>query len=124
MALSFDKHLIALGEVDKENGIEIYGSLMGYDEEVVYSFKSIRDRVVFTNRRIITINTQGVTGKKKEFFSIFYCMLTAFSVETAGTFDLDCELKLYLSPIGEIQLNFVRGTDIQKLSQLIADHVK
>ena len=38
------------------------------DERIVGSYQSLRDGVVFTNKRVITINIQGVTGKKKGFY--------------------------------------------------------
>lgn len=63
-------------------------------EEVVGSFKAMRDGVVFTNKRIIAVNVQGITGSKKDFTSLPYSKVVAFSVETAGTFDLDAELDL------------------------------
>ncbi|MGL4994001.1 MAG: PH domain-containing protein [Bacteroidales bacterium] len=124
MALSFIKQVVSLSEVDKDNGVDIYGALMAYDEEVIYSYKSVRDRAIFTNKRVIIIDTQGITGKKKEFLSIFYSKISAFSIETAGSFDLDCDLKLFVSPMGEVELGFIRGTDIYKISQLMSTHIK
>ena len=58
-------------------------------EEIIQSFRGMRDGVVFTNKRIFAINVQGITGKKKDFTSLPYSKIQAFSVETAGTFDLD-----------------------------------
>ena len=66
-------------------------------EEIIQSFRGIRDGVVFTNKRIITINVQGITGKKKDFTSLPYSKIQAYSIETAGTFDLDCELDFFLA---------------------------
>lgn len=63
-------------------------------EQVISAFQSIRDGIVFTNMRIIAINVQGVTGKKKDFTSLPYSKIQAYSVETAGVFDLDSELEL------------------------------
>ena len=60
------------------------------------SYKSIRDGVVFTNKRIIAINVQGVTGKKKDFTSIPYSKISTYYLETAGTIDLDDKLEVYL----------------------------
>ena len=63
-------------------------------ETIIGSFQTIRDGVVFTNKRIITINIQGITGKKKDFTSLPYKKIQAYSVETAGVLDLDSELDL------------------------------
>ncbi len=61
------------------------------------AFKIIRDVFVFTERRVILIDVQGVTGSKVEFMSVPYRAITRFSIETAGTFDLDAELKIWVS---------------------------
>ena len=64
------------------------------NEVIHLAFKGIRDSVTFTNRRIIALNAQGITGKTKDYTSLPYSKIQAFSVETAGTFDLDSELEL------------------------------
>ncbi len=74
---------------------------------VFAAFQTIRDMVVFTNKRIIAINVQGITGKKKDFTSLPYSKVQAFSVETAGTLDLDCEMELWFSGLGAVKFEFV-----------------
>lgn len=92
-------------------------------EEIVNCFQSIRDGVVFTNLRIITINIQGITGKKKDFTSLPYNKIQAFSVETAGAFDLDSELELWFSGLGKIKLEFIGATDVAYLCKMISEKV-
>lgn len=92
-------------------------------EELVRSFQSIRDGVVFTNLRIITINIQGITGKKKDFTSLPYNKIQAFSVETAGAFDLDSELELWFSGMGHVKLEFIGATDVAYLCKMISQRV-
>ena len=92
-------------------------------EEIVRCFQSIRDGVVFTNKRIIAINVQGLTGKKKDFTSLPYNKIQAFSVETAGAFDLDSELDLWFSGMGRIRLEFIGSADIVHLCKLISEKV-
>lgn len=92
-------------------------------EEIVRSFQSIRDGVVFTNLRIITINIQGITGKKKDFTSLPYSKIQAFSVETAGAFDLDSELELWFSGMGRVKLEFIGATDVAHLCKMISQQV-
>ena len=92
-------------------------------EEIVNCFQSIRDGVVFTNLRIITINIQGITGKKKDFTSLPYNKIQAFSVETAGAFDLDSELELWFSGMGSVKLEFIGATDVAHLCKLISEKV-
>ena len=64
-------------------------------EEVVSCYRSVRDGVVFTNKRLIAINIQGITGKKKAITVLPFDRIQAFSVETAGVIDLDSELYLW-----------------------------
>ena len=92
-------------------------------EEIIASYQSIRDGVVFTNLRIITINVQGITGKKKDFTSLPYSKIQAFSVETAGAFDLDSELELWFSGMGRIKLEFIGAADITHICKMISEKV-
>lgn len=92
-------------------------------EEMIAAFKAIRDSVVFTNKRVIAINVQGITGKKVDYTSLPYSKVQAFSVETAGIFDLDCELDLYFSSIGQIRFELRDCEDIVALNRIIASYV-
>ncbi len=91
-------------------------------ETVVASFKAVRDFVVFTDKRLIAVNVQGITGKKRDFSSLPYAKIQAFSVETAGTFDLDTELELWFSGLGKVRLEFKGSADIRALGQMIATY--
>ena len=92
-------------------------------EELIGSYQSIRDGVVFTDKRIVAINVQGITGKKKDFTSLPYSKIQAFSVETAGVFDLDSELDLWFSGMGRVKLEFIGSTDVAHLCKLISEKV-
>jgi hypothetical protein len=92
-------------------------------ESILSTYKGIRDGVVFTNKRIIAINVQGLTGKKKDFTSLPYNKVQAFSVETAGAFDLDSELDLWFSGMGRIRLEFIGAADVAYLCKLISEKV-
>ncbi len=91
-------------------------------EEVIDSYSSVRDYVVFTTKRIITVNIQGV-GAKRDYTSIPYSRIQVFSVETAGVFDLEAELEIYISSIGKLTFEFSRGSKIQEIGQVIAQYV-
>ncbi|ADU47487.1 PH domain-containing protein [Intrasporangium calvum] len=93
------------------------------DEQIVASFKAVRDFVVFTNRRLMAVNVQGITGKKRDFTSLPYNKIQAFSVETAGTFDLDAELDLWFSGMGKVRLEFKGQVDVRALGKMIAGYV-
>ncbi|MBP2477884.1 hypothetical protein JOF53_006756 [Crossiella equi] len=91
-------------------------------EELIAAFKTVRDYVVFTNKRLIAVNVQGMLGKKKDFTSLPYNKIQAFSIETAGTFDLDAELELWFSGLGKVRLEFRGDSDIRKIAMVIGMH--
>lgn len=97
--------------------------LLIQDEELLAAFKGARDYVVFTNKRLIAVNVQGITGKKRDYTSLPYSKVQAFSVETAGTFDLDAELDLWFSGLGKVRLEFKGQVDVRALSQLVAAYI-
>jgi len=91
-------------------------------ETVIGTYKSVRDGVVFTNKRIIAINVQGITGKKQDYTSIPYSKISTFSLETAGIFDLDSELELYMSGVGKVKFQFTGSTDVKAICKAISQY--
>lgn len=91
-------------------------------EHIIGTYQSIRDGVIFTNKRIIAINVQGLIGKKKDFTSIPYSKITTYSLETAGTFDLDAELEIYLSGVGKVKFEFTGSTDVKAICKIISEY--
>lgn len=92
-------------------------------EDIVQTFKAIRDGVVFTSKHIFVINVQGMTGKKVDYTSLPYSKIQAFSVETAGTIDLDSELELWFSGLGKVKLEFVTRADVAAICRFISQQV-
>ena len=92
------------------------------DEQVIGCYQDVRDNVVFTNKRVIAVNVQGITGKKKDFTSLPYSKITAYSVETAGTFDLESELDLFYSGVGKVRFEFKGSSDILEIGRIIAKY--
>src|SRR4029078_12278484 len=86
-------------------------------EAVHLSFKGMRDSVVFTNKRLITVNVQGMTGKKRDYSSLPHSKVQAWSIETAGRFDLDAELELWFSGLGKVRLDFKGQVDIRSIGR-------
>lgn len=91
-------------------------------EGIIGSYQGVRDGVVFTNKRIIAINVQGITGKKKDFTSIPYSKITTYSLETAGVFDLDAELEIYISAVGKLKFEFTGSTDVKQICKMISTY--
>ena len=81
----------------------------------------MRDGVVFTNKRIVAINIQGATGKKKNFSSLPYSTIQAYSVETAGWFETDSELEVWFSGLGSIVFEFTARTDVREICRVISE---
>lgn len=93
------------------------------DETVFAVFKSIRDQLVFTNKRVIAANVQGLTGSKIDYTSLPYNKVQTFSVETSGTFDRDCEIQLYLSSVGCVSFEIKGDFDIVAFNKMISTYV-
>ncbi len=92
-------------------------------ETLFLAFKGTRDSVVFTDKRLIALNVQGITGKKRDYSSLPYSKIQAWSVETAGTFDRDAELELWFSGLGKVRLEFAGKADIRAIGRMIGDLV-
>lgn len=91
-------------------------------EEIVSTYKTVRDGVVFTNKRIISINVQGLTSTKKDFTSLPYSKISAYSVETAGALDLDSELEMWFSGLGRVKFEFKSNANVTEICRLISTY--
>jgi len=101
-----------------------FSPLLVEGEEIVGAFKVVRDLFVFTQCRLILADKQGLTGSKVEYHSIPYKSISQFSVETAGLFDMDAELKIYISSnTTPLKKEFKKGTDIIQIQKLLATYV-
>jgi hypothetical protein len=84
----------------------------------------VRDSFIFTNRRLILVDKQGMTGKKVDYTSVPYRHIHRFSVETAGQFDMDAELKIWVTGHGEpIKKEFRKGVDIYEVQAILAQYI-
>jgi Bacterial PH domain len=115
--------LFKLSPANPQEIVPAIAPLLIPGEEIVSAYKAMRDFVVFTSRRLIAVNVQGMTGKKRDFTSLPYSKVQAYSIETAGTFDLDSELDLWFSGLGKVRLEFKGQVDIRQLGQMIAQYV-
>lgn len=114
---------VKLSEIPFEQVADQVIALLLDGERTLGAYKGIRDYVVFTDKRIIAVNVQGITGKKKDFTSLPFSKIVAFSTETAGTFDLDAELDLWFSGLGKVRFEFTGRTDVARLNRLVAGYV-
>jgi hypothetical protein len=113
------------GAVNQETLVKDYGKLLISGEEIELGFKLIRDTFIFTNKRLILIEKQGITGSKIEYKSIAYKSISRYSIETAGTFDLEAELKIWVSSETNpsIVKQFNKSVNVYDVQNVLAHHV-
>ncbi|WP_339648562.1 PH domain-containing protein [uncultured Salegentibacter sp.] len=111
--------------ISKEELDKKYGRLLTETEEIELGFSLLRDIFMFTNKRLILIDIQGLTGKKQEYLSLPYRHISRFSLETAGTFDLDAELKIWISSenVPSVSKRFNKSIDIYAVQRYLAGKV-
>lgn len=110
---------VSVREVEKD-----FANILAPTENVEKAYKLIRDMFIFTNKRLILVDRQGVTGKKVEYHSIPYKSITHFSIETAGNFDLDAELKIWISGTQlPVEKQFNKSLNIYELQSVLAEYV-
>lgn len=121
----FNKILGNASEVSPEKLNEKYGRLLVDSEWVELGFKLIRDVYMFTNKRLILIDVQGLTGSKVEYKSMPYKNISRFSLETSGTFDLDAELKIWISSENTptVSKKFNKSVDVYEVQRYLANKV-
>lgn len=117
----FDALLGNASEVDAGKLQKELEPIMVDGEVIERAFKVIRDMYIFTSDRLLLIDKQGMTGKKVDYLTIPYKSITTFSVETAGHFDMDSELNLWVSGRHEpIKKELKKGSDVVGIQKLLA----
>lgn len=108
--------------VDNSQFAGVITPMLIQDEQIISTYKTVRDGVVFTNKRIIAINVQGLTSTKKDFTSLPYSKISAYSVETAGTLDLDSELEMWFSGLGKVKFEFKSNANVSEICRIISTY--
>lgn len=113
------------GVVHNEELVRDYGKLLVDGEEIELGFKLVRDTFIFTNKRLALIDKQGLTGNKVEYKSIPYKSISRFSVETAGRFELDAELKIWISSEHQpsIRKQFNKSVNVYDVHKVLSTYV-
>lgn len=111
-------------KMDNTKANQEFAPLLAPGEQIEHGYLLIRDGFLFTNKRLILVDRQGMTGNKVEYHSIPYKSVVHFSIETAGTFDLDAELKIWISGRTEpIQKTFNKKVNIYEVQGILAQYV-
>lgn len=123
--MSFFSNL--MGNATELNPTELqseFANVLIDGENIEAAFKIFRDKWVFTNKRLIMQDIQGLTGSKKEYHSIPYKSITHFLVETAGSFDADCELEIWVSGTPTpFKKELKKGIDVIGLQKTLATYI-
>lgn len=111
-------------EIDPKEAHESFAQILMADEEIHRAYQLVRDALLFTTLRLILVDRQGLSGSKVEYHSLPYRSITRFAVETAGTFDLDAELKIWVtgSPT-PIQKQFTKKVNVYDIQRILAYYV-
>ena len=112
------------GVMDAAKLTSEFGALLIEDESIEVGFNIFRDKFIFTNKRLIIVDVQGITGSKTEYLTVPYSKITKYSVETSGSFDLDAELKIWIGSESEpIQKKFNKKVNVYDLQKVLSSHL-
>lgn len=121
----FDRLTGSAGKVDNKQADKVVGEILASSEQIVSTYKLVRDYIIFTNKRLILIDIQGV-GTKREIQSIPYKSISRFAIETAGTGDIDTEIDLYISssvdPIVTLELGRNKA-NLNEIARTLAEEI-
>ena len=126
MAINFNKNSVFnLKPIDNDKVINDVQGLLIEGEEVLFAFQTVRDQLLFTNKRIITIDVQGLTGMRKAFSTLPYSKVQYFTIQTQGFVELfpDCELELMFTTGFTASFEFKGKVDIGAVGRCISQYV-
>jgi hypothetical protein len=111
-------------EIDSGELQADFEKVLAPGERIEKAYKLIRDLFIFTDKRLILVDKQGLTGSKIEYHSLPYRAITHFSIETGGHFDLDAELKVWVSGSSTpFQKTFNKRLSIYEVQSVLASYV-
>lgn len=121
--IQLDANLMNLKEMSpKEVRREVFEFLVP-GESIIQCFKTVRDQVIFTDKRVFVLNVQGVTGKKVSYFSYPYSKISYYGIETAGLMDIDSEMIMTFSNGTVLQFDFKSQVDIKTICMNIQRYI-
>lgn len=121
--IAMDANFMNLKEISLREVRPEVATLMVSGENMVMAFQTVRDQVIFTDKRIFVVNVQGITGKKVSYFSYPYSKVQYFGIETAGVLDIDSEIIFAFSNEARLQFDFKSKVDIHKISNMVSNYI-
>jgi Bacterial PH domain len=111
-------------EIDGDKLASEFSKVLAPGERIEKAYQVIRDLFIFTDKRLILVDKQGLTGSKVEYHSLPYRAITHFSIETGGHFDLDAELKVWVSGShAPFEKKFNKRLSIYEVQSVLASYV-
>lgn len=126
MAVNFNQNSVFnLKPINVESVRSEVDGLLVSGEQIEFAFQTVRDQLVFTNKRIIAIDVQGITGKRKSFATMPYSKVQYFAIQTPGFLELfpDSELFIMFSNGFTAKFEFKGVTDIGKIGRMLSEYV-
>jgi hypothetical protein len=123
MAIDLLAQFSVIEKTEVNESKALFEPFLATDEEIVLSYKNTRDKVIFTSKKILCYDVQGLTGSKKEFRIFPYSKISSFSVETAGFFDGDADFKIWISGVGMFEIKFSKKLDIKEVGSFMAGKI-
>lgn len=121
--IAMDSNIMNLKEISMREVRPEVPSLMVDSESIIMAFQTVRDQVIFTDKRIFVVNVQGITGKRVSYFSYPYSKIQFYGIETAGLLDIDSEIIFAFSNGTKLQLDFKSKVDIRMISKMISKYI-
>lgn len=118
-----DANLLNLKEINPSQARAEVKDLMVDGETIVQCFMTVRDQVIFTDKRVFVVNVQGITGKKVSYFSYPYSKVVTYGIETAGLLDIDSELLITMQNGIHLQFDFKSQVDIKRIVSNIQKYI-
>ena len=121
--IAMDANIMNLKEISLQSVRPEVPTLLVNGENMVMAFQTVRDQVIFTDKRIFVVNVQGITGNRTSYFSYPYSKVQYFGIETAGVLDIDSELVFAFSNGAKLQFDFKSKVDIRKISMMVSNYI-
>lgn len=121
--IAMDANIMNLKEISLQSVRPEVPTLLVNGENMVMAFQTVRDQVIFTDKRIFVVNVQGITGKRTSYFSYPYSKVQYFGIEAAGVLDIDSELVFAFSNGARLQFDFKSKVDIRKISMMVSNYI-
>lgn len=122
--LDFENDFSSLKSIPIQSTQEELQDFLIANEQVIACFGSVRDKVLFTNKRIFAVSVKGMAVKKSEYITIPYSKIQSYSIESASGLDIDCDMVLIVSGMAPIKFDFLAiGFDLPSFVKTISSYI-